>query len=341
MIDSFINTNRSNMYLKQIHSLLNDCIFYVEAQENKGVLDYLKNNYKEIQALFKTKYKSFVIASDIEINDDLKEVVSYYYPRIDINSLDFSTGNNNQYLLELFGYNGKNGLLSIDNHISFTDLSSIKIEELKQYLTQYVENIYIEEFDDLPMSSSDDSDTNISIDDETQMIVNAIIDKFNILKKNGNFINVLPIIEDYIKENNYKNIEDLSPIFIDDDYRMYLTEYNNLEIKLSHLSKCVYLLFLNHDEGIHLKELANHKDELIEYYKRISYRIDYNKMLASVNDIVNTNTNAIYVHLSRIKSIFTRNLHPKIAQNYYILGGKNKPKRISINRDLVQWDELS
>jgi len=341
MSDNSVHTNNSNKYNKQIQSLLNGYVFYVETQDNKEVTDYLRSNYKELQALFKTKYKTFIIASSIEVNDDLREVISYYYPRIYLDALYSFAGNNNQYLLELFDYKDevRSGLLSIDTQTSFTDLSNIKIEVLKSYLTQYVSNIYIPEFDDLPFGY-DNSDTNISLDDETQELVNAVISKFNALKENGSFLNVLPIIENYIKENN-SNIDDLSPIFIDDEYSIYLTEYNNLEIKLSHLSKCIYLLFLNHSEGIHLKELASHKEELIGYYKSVSNRLDYDKMLVSINDIVNTETNAIYVHLSRIKSIFTKNLHPTIAEHYYIQGGKDKPKKISLNRDLIQWKQLS
>ena len=339
MSDNSLHTNDSNTYIEQIQSLLNGCVFYIETQENKEVTDYLRSNYKEIQTLFNAKYKTFIIASDIEVNDDLKDVISYYYPRIDLDTLYSSTGNNNQYLLELFDYKDEaiSGLLSIDNQTSFTDLSSIKIERLRLFLAQHISSIYIEEYDELPMFGYENSDSNILLDDETQELVNTIVSKFNTLKKKGSLLSVLPIIESYIKDNN-RSVEDLSPLFIDNEYSIFLTEYNNLEIKLSHLSKCIYLLFLNHSEGIHLKELASHKEELIGYYKRISNRLDYDKMLVSINDVINTETNAIYVHLSRIKSIFTKSLHLSIAKNYYIQGDKDKPKRISLNRSFIQWE---
>jgi len=321
---------------KQIKSLLNGCVIYIKGKDNNEVSNYLNNNLKETQALFKTKYKSFIVASNNDLDTNLKEVFSYFYPRININTLNFSEGNRNQYLLELFGFKNevRSGLLSIDAETIFTDLSNIKEEGLKVFLSQYVSKFYFEEFDDLPASL----DSNISLDDETQELVYAVIEKFNVLKENGDFLTILPIIEKYIKENNSSNIDDLSSLYVDGNYNIYLPDYNNLEIKLSHLSKCIYLLFLNHSEGIHLKELVNYKDELIGYYKRISNRLDYDKMQVSIDDIVNPKSNAIYVHLSRIKSAFTKVIHPSIAKHYFIDGGKNKPKKIKLDRDLIQWN---
>ena len=323
---------------KQIKSVLNGCIIYIETESNREVTCYLKAHLEKIQALFKTKHKSFIIASNNDLDTDLKDVVSYFYPRIHLDTLNLSVGNNNKYLLELFGFNNEvnSGLLSIDTKTTFTDLSNIKVDGIKTFLSEYVSSIYVEEYDELPISGND-FDEKISLDDETQELVYAVINKFNLLKENGSFLSVLPIIEKYIKENNNCDLNDLSSLYIDDNFNIYLPNYNDLEIKLSHLSKCVYLLFLNHPEGIHLKELVNYKEELIGYYKRISNRLDYDKMLVSINDVINTETNTIYVHLSRIKSVFTKSLHPTIAQNYYIQGGKDKAKKVKLRSSLITW----
>ena len=42
----------------------------------------------------------------------------------------------------------------------------------------------------------------------------------------------------------------LSPLLITRDYRFLLPEYNNKEVQLSPIHKALYLLFLNHPEGI-------------------------------------------------------------------------------------------
>lgn len=327
----------SNNINKHIKSLLNGFIIYVETEDNKEVTDYLKTNLKDIQALFESKYKTFIVAANNDLDTNSKDVVSYFYPRINLDILNLSEGNSNQYLLELYGLKNKgiSGLLSIDTETTFTDLSNIKIEDLEAFLSKYTSNIYIEDYDELPFSGND-YDENISLDAETQELVDGVIKKFNTLKDNGSFLAILPIIEKYIKENN-SNIDNLSRLHIDDNYNIYLPDYNHLEIKLSHLTKSIYLLFLNHPEGIYLKELANYKNELIRYYNCISNRVDFDKMLLSINDVINTETNAIYVHLSRIKSIFTKNIHPTIAENYYIQGGKSKTKKIKLKSSLITW----
>lgn len=324
---------------KQIKSLLNGCIIYLETEDNREITDYLKANLEEIQSLFKTKYKSFIVASNNGLDANLKEVVSYFYPRIHLDTLNFSAGNSNQYLLELFGVKNEvsNGLLSIDTETTFTGLSNIEAKGLKTFLSQYVSNIYVEEYDELPFSGIN-SDENISLDDETQELVYAVINKFNLLKDNGSFLAVLPIIEKYITENNNSSIDDLSALCVDDNYNIYLPDYNNLEIKLSHLTKSIYLLFLNHPEGILLTDLNAHKKELLEYYKNISNRIDLDKMTESIDDLIDLSSNAIYVHLSRIKSAFTKAMHHSIAKHYFIDGGKNKPKKIDLNNNLIIWN---
>ena len=50
--------------------------------------------------------------------------------------------------------------------------------------------------------------------------------------------------------------EPLSRLFVTTDNRLFLPEYNNIEIELTPKFKAVYFLFLNHPEGIILKNLA-------------------------------------------------------------------------------------
>jgi hypothetical protein len=99
------------------------------------------------------------------------------------------------------------------------------------------------------------------------------------------------------------------------------------------------LLFLNHPEGILLSALKNYKNELLAFYKSVSNKDDLNKMTASIDDVINTKTNAIYVHLSRIKSTITKLVHPSIAEHYFIDGGKNKSKKAKIRRHSILWDK--
>lgn len=111
--------------------------------------------------------------------------------------------------------------------------------------------------------------------------------------------------------------EPLSPMVINENYTIYLPDYK-VEIKLSHLTKAVYLLFLKHPEGIYLPKLKVYQKELFDIYKGISYQTSLKKMQRTINNLVTFKNNEIYTHLSRIKKEFHKKLPKKIACNYCI-----------------------
>ena len=49
----------------------------------------------------------------------------------------------------------------------------------------------------------------------------------------------------------------LSPLVITVDYRFLLPEFGNKEVQLSPNHKAIYMLFLNHPEGIEFKNLVD------------------------------------------------------------------------------------
>lgn len=60
----------------------------------------------------------------------------------------------------------------------------------------------------------------------------------------------------------------LSPLVITEDYRFLLPDYGNKEVQLSPIHKALYLLFLNHPEGIEFKNLVDHREELLSLYRK-------------------------------------------------------------------------
>ena len=60
----------------------------------------------------------------------------------------------------------------------------------------------------------------------------------------------------------------LSPLVITEDYRFLLPDYGNREVLLSPIHKALYLLFLNHPEGIEFKNLVDHREELFALYRQ-------------------------------------------------------------------------
>lgn len=281
---------------------------------------------KEVEEIFSANGLNFMqlpATTDNEI-EELKPILSHFFPFI------------NNYHLKKFSLNNfKQGILFINgDEICFTKFRTISTPAIKYY----AENIVtFEEVFHMPIPWK----SNIELDKETKNEIKAINTKIAELKKTGKYIFILPIIEEFLAEekkgleiNNY-----LSPLNIDNNLTITLPKFNNFKVNFSTLTKCVYLLFLKHDDGIFLEDLKNHKQELLNFYKRLSNRNDFDKMILSIDKIIDTNTNEIYVHLSRIKSFFYKNFNKQIADKYIIDGRKNFKKTISLDAHSIWWEE--
>ena len=115
----------------------------------------------------------------------------------------------------------------------------------------------------------------------------------------------------------------LSPLVITEDYRFLLPEFGNKEVQLSPIHKALYLLFLNHPEGIEFKNLIDHREELFQLYQKTGNRIDQGKISETVNRLVNPLDNAINEKCSRIKAAFS-DLMDEYQADYYIINSHVK-----------------
>src|SRR5690606_5610626 len=156
----------------------------------------------------------------------------------------------------------------------------------------------------------------LDLDEKTQKTVSEITEKLNELKKSGQFLAILPYIEYHI--NQIKKMDGKSSnLYIDDDYRIFLPEYNNIEIKLSHLTKSLYFLFLMKGK-FDIDELKEFESHLLIIYKHISYQENIDRMSKSVSNLIKNENNEVYTHFSRIKSAFCKVFDKSIAEKYYI-----------------------
>lgn len=115
----------------------------------------------------------------------------------------------------------------------------------------------------------------------------------------------------------------LSPLVITEDYCFLLPDYGNREVQLSPIHKALYLLFLNHPEGIEFKNLVDHREELFALYRKIGNRIDPDKITETVNRLTNPLDNAINEKCSRIKAAFS-DLMDEYQADYYIINSHVK-----------------
>ena len=306
----------------------------INLSNNKEFENYINENYLALKEVMELKGRNFVY--DLQIPDNLD--LHYYFPFVNDLSTNFFTQTNNNSLLEFIGYKGNitTGFLSfISGRIVFVGLK--ENESINCFASAYISNLSI----DLPSNNifyslgkpNEDEEPNIEIDDETKLMLKQIEDNLIKLKQSGQFFLVAPQLEKLIyyvhKQNNDTIGISLSDIIIDDEFRILLPRYKNTEIKLSHLTKAVYLLFLKHPEGILLSELFKYETELLLIYQAISYQDSLDKMKNSVRELI-TNDKAIFVHFSRIKSAFVKNFTDYYAKFYYIQGNKGDKKYIKL-----------
>jgi hypothetical protein len=132
----------------------------------------------------------------------------------------------------------------------------------------------------------------------------------------------------------------LSRIYIDKSFRIFLLDYNNMEIEMTPLPKTLFLFILKYPNGVMLKELYKHKQDLLYIYGRISNRTDLEQMQNSINDMTNATSNSVNEKCSRIKEAFVSKIDDRIARSYYITGDRQEPKKISLERSLVVFEEM-
>lgn len=127
----------------------------------------------------------------------------------------------------------------------------------------------------------------------------------------------------------------LSKLVIDDRYRIFLPDYNNIEIELNPLSKSLYIFLLLKPEGIRFKELSNYRKELIEIYSRVGNRLDMDQVKKSIYDLTDPRSNSINEKCSKIKEAFISKIDDSIAEQYYITGSRSQNKLIKLDRSLL------
>ena len=145
----------------------------------------------------------------------------------------------------------------------------------------------------------------------------------------------------------------LSRLVITKDYRFILEDYQK-EVELQPVHKAVYLLFLAHPEGIEFKRLADYRDELLRYYMATGKFLDKEKVIESVDHLVNPLDNAINEKCSRIKKVFLKkvflSMMDEYTASYYFISSHTQKhiqgssriwyerlKVITLPRELVIW----
>ena len=139
------------------------------------------------------------------------------------------------------------------------------------------------------------------------------------------------------REEKSRNAIKLSRLSIAKDGTILLADYQK-EVKMEPIVKAVYLLFLNHPEGIAFKYLPDYRKELTDLYQKIKPLGLTERAIRSIEDVTNPLLNSINEKCSRIRAAFQAEVDASLLDQYIISGKSGEAKKIVLPRDLVIWE---
>lgn len=133
--------------------------------------------------------------------------------------------------------------------------------------------------------------------------------------------------------------EPLSRMVITPDYRIFLPDYNDMEIEMGALPKAIYFLFLRYPNGIIYKHMQDYYKELLNIYKQLRPNTDEARLNLTITKVVNPFGNALNENLARIRKAFVEKFDEHLANNYIITGERGSQYLIPLDRELITWEE--
>ncbi len=314
-------------------------VAFADITGNIGFADYINNNLQNITQTLKQKYWHFVHKA--AGNDEVENLnLSYYFPfkswdeqamkALQHIAINDSVGNQ---ILKFYEYKGtvKTGFIC-NKENKFVFIGKKEEESIEDFVQQFLSFMPIRLPDKLYCFPPE---FYTGFDNETTEIINQVKNNLDKLKDNGQFFNIAPTLLKMIEEASIATPK-ISRMLIDREYRILLPDYQNREIKLSHLTKCLYFLFLKHPRGVYAVDFKIYEEELFEIYKKISNRVDLEKMRESVTALAKPGSSELRIHISRIKSAFSKEFSDFYASKYYVLG--SDVRMILLDRELLTWE---
>ena len=133
--------------------------------------------------------------------------------------------------------------------------------------------------------------------------------------------------------------EPLSRMTITPDYRIFLPDYNNMEIEMGALPKAIFFLYLRYPEGIIYKHMPDYFSELLNIYKQLRPNTDEARLNLTITKVVNPLGNALNENIARIRKAFVEKFDEHLANNYIVSGERGLEYSIPLDRNLITWEE--
>ena len=327
------------------------CLFFNLDHKNSLIESNIKENYSKVIEEFTYTHQNFIFLPNTILSQSFEMILNYYLPELRnyefqniINKKELVIAqalikefeDENSYkaiyqnILNAVGYTGDikcgflisyagfNYVIGFDEYTYFFNSGNL----LEALILFFKSKVYID---------SDARDVfNIrntiyeDLDNETKENLFQIEKQLKEIKRSGQLLLAMPVIRQLVEQNfadiriNHSHLSKIEVNYL--TYQIFLPQYKNLEVKLSYLTKAVYLLFYENADGINLLEIKNYRDQLLNIYSQICPFDDLDKIKKSIDDITNIETKAIYTHISRIKSAFLNLMDYEYAKNYIVTG---------------------
>ncbi|MFM7682503.1 MAG: hypothetical protein ACKO7P_07130 [Bacteroidota bacterium] len=120
---------------------------------------------------------------------------------------------------------------------------------------------------------------------------------------------------------------------------IFLTDLGDLQINLNPKERALYLLYLNHPEGIRRSHLIDYREELRSFYGQLSSQSSNELIDLAVNRLVDVTDNNMNEVMARIRSKFKQAVGEEQAKDYSITSTPEGTHRILFNRELLSFAE--
>lgn len=175
-------------------------------------------------------------------------------------------------------------------------------------------------------------------DGKTTLYPEAVMERIRYIRQQIAELRELGVSEESLSEL-MRPERTLSRLYITADFRIFLPEYNNVEVQLHPLPKAVFILFLRHPEGIRLKEIGDYFTELWLIYKTVMGS-KFHEMRAkiSIAKLCDPFDNSINEKICRVHEALRAIMEEPVAEQYYINGGRSEVRQILLPQTLVNWE---
>lgn len=316
-------------YLQQ---LCNDTtVVYLEPNPTKGMEVFIRKNLEALVMRLDLVGVDFVYLPVLMQCEAFGEVLQYHHPALGDAWKELSLSELYRVLGRRFGVaDSANGLLVVESTTAHLSGWFVPVSDEKDLLKE-VEALEVR-FQLEKEARIEESHCLYSPCFEADVFEQEVDELVKRLVESGS-IRLIGKVMEQLQQATTK----VSRLFITDDCRIFLKDFGMKEVVMQPLAKCLFLLYLRHEEGIRFKQLSEYEDELLSIYRGISLREKPDDVVESIRAMTDPLSNSVNEKCSRIRAAFLMVIAEELAGDYLITGRKGEVKRIRLDRSLVEY----